>query len=420
MANHNGNVVMGANEEASRKKGHNIFPKVVSVVLAFILWFYVMNVESPINEKVFRGVPIEVILPTASELSVYSGYNATVDITVSGKRSDLNSLSIDDFHASVDASGYTQANKYSMPVSVEVPGNVTFVDKSISALSVYLDIRATADIPVQIKHTDYTIAKGLELGGDNEIEMSVNTIPVNGPKSVVETIETALVEISYGYEITSSVEASGSVQLIDKNGETVANPYVTTAVDNVNVTVPVFMTKSIDLKIGFKNGLLNDSNSDVQLSPSSVKVRGTKEALESLNEYTIHTIDEKTLDSDNEFKVPLSLPEGVTCVDGVEFVEVSIAHIGTATKSFTVSDIKVTNPGNLEYELSHDTVKVTLRGTTEAISNLNADDISLVIDLSDIDVGVGPITLPLTVKVSGTYSKSVYEIGEYNMVVTVK
>ena len=418
MADYKDSIVLTANEDAVRKKGHNILPKAVSVLLAFVLWFYVMTVESPIHEEVFRNIPVEVVLPSGGELSIYSGYNATVDVTVSGKKSVINQLSAENFKATADASSYTQAGKYSIPVNVEIPGEVSYVDKSISLLSVYLDAKATSVVPVQVKLTEYILGEGLELGAESEIEKSSNEVALSGPKSVLDTIETALVVIPCG-NVSSSIRASGNVQLLDAYGSVVSNPYVTADVDTVDVRIPVFMTKTVDLKVEFKNKLLNDSNSDVELSPSSVKVRGAVETVSSLNEYVISTIDEKALTSE-KLSIPLSLPEGVTCTDGTEAVDVAIKHVGTTTKTLAISDISVTNPSDLDYELAVNTVSVTLRGKSADIAELTAEDITLTIDLTEVKAGAGSVTLPVTVKLSGTYSKSVYELGEYNMVVTVK
>lgn len=418
MANRNDNIVLGANEDVVRKKGHNILPKIISVILAFILWFYVMTVESPVNQEVFRGIPVEVLLPSSGELSIYSGYNVTVDVTVSGKKSDLNQISAADFKATADASAYTQAGKYSVPVDVEVPGGFNLVDKSISLLSVYLDAKATSSVPVQIKLTEYVLGEGLELGGDNDIEKSVTEVFLSGPKSILDTIEAALVTIPCG-NVSSSIRASGNVQLLDAYGSVVSNPYVSVGTSTVDVRIPVFMTKEIDLNVDFKNKLLNSSNSEVEISPSVVKIRGPVETVAALESHVISTIDEKSLTSE-KLSIPLTLPEGVSCVDGTETVDVTIAHIGTATKVLSVEDIKAENPNDLKYTLSLDTVNLTLRGKTEALSEITAEDITLSVDLSEIKAGAGSVTLPIKVELSGTYAKSVYELGEYNVVVTVK
>ncbi|MBQ3183225.1 MAG: hypothetical protein IJB57_06120 [Clostridia bacterium] len=418
MADRNDNVVLGANEEAARKKGHNILPKIISVLLAFILWFYVMTVESPINQEVFRSIPIEVLLPSSGELSIYSGYNVTVDVTVSGKKSDLNQISAESFKATADATAYTQAGKYSVPVDIEVPGGFNLVDKSVNLLSVYLDAKATSSVPVQIKLTEYTLAEGLELGGDNDIEKSVSEIFLSGPKSILDTIEAALVTVPCG-NVSSSIRASGNVQLLDAYGSVVTNPYVSVGTSAVDVRIPVFMTKEIELKVDFKNKLLNSSNSKVEISPSAVKVRGSVETLSVLEHHVISTIDEKSLTAD-KLSIPLTLPEGISCVDGTEAVDVTITHTGTTTKILSVEDIKVVNPNDFKYTLSLDTVNVTLRGKTDELSKISAEDITLTVDLSELKEGAGSVTLPVKVEVSDTYAKSVYELGEYNMVVTVK
>ena len=362
---------------------------------------------------------MEVLLPAGSELSLYSGYNVTVDVTVSGKKSDLNQISADSFKATADASSYTQAGKYSVPVDIEVPGGFSLVEKSISLLSVYLDAKATASVPVQIKIPEYVLADGLEFGGDSDIEKSVTEVFLSGPKTILDTVETALVTIPPLGNVSSTVRASGNVTLIGADGEPVSNPYVSMDTSTVDVRIPVFMTKNIALKVDFKNKLLNSSNSKVEISPSTVKVRGKVETVSVLEDQVISTIDEKSLTSD-KLSIPLTLPEGMSCVDGTETVDVTIEHIGTGTKVLSVGDIKVNNPADLEYTLSLDTVNVTLRGKNDYLSKITAEDLSLTVDLSEIKAGAGSITLPIKVVVSDTYAKSVYELGEYNIVVTVR
>ena len=419
MANRYDTIVTGTNEALPQKKGHNIFSKVISVVLAFILWFYVMAVESPVNEEVFRGIPIEVVLPHNTDLSLYSGYNVTVDVTVSGKRSELNQISVSDFKAKVDASDRTQAGKYSIPIDIEVPGNFNIVDKSLSLLTVHLDAKATTTVPLHIKLTDYTIDEGLELGGEREMEKSVSEVILEGPQTVLDTIVTAQATIPCG-NVRSSVRASSGIELLNADGDVVNNPYVFANVDNVIVRIPVFMTKEIDLGVEFKHKLLNSSNSKLSVSPEKIKVRGPVESVATLEKQIVATIDEKSLDQENHLTVSLTLPEGVSCTDGTQSVDVGITHVGTTTKSYSVSNINVKNPKGLKYSLTSDSVNVTMRGKGTELARLTADDISLTIDLSDVEESSGSLTLPVTVEITDDDFKSVYEVNEYKMVVTVK
>lgn len=419
MANKNDNIVMTAQEETA-KKGHNILSKIVSVIIAFVLWFYVMAVESPINEKTFDDIPVEVTLPWASELTLYSGFNATVNVTVSGKKSELNQISSDDFKATADASGYTQAGKYSIPVTITAPEGFKVVDKSISVLSVYLDAKSTTTLPIKVELQGGVVSEeGLELGGENEITKSKNEVTLYGPKTELDKIALARVIVPLG-NVSSSIRATGmKIDLLDANNELISNPYIQPDITTIDVLVPVFATKVIDLKVNFANKLLNSSNSTVTLEPSKLKVRGSVDTLASLDEFVIGTIDEKTLTS-NKLSLSVILPDGITSVEDVTTVDVEIEHKGTDTKIISVGDIKVNNPNGLKYDISSAKEEITLRGKSEDLEKLTEEDITLTIDLSAQNKGAGSIPLPIRIKLSDTYAKSVYAVGEYKRLVTIK
>lgn len=409
MAKRDDNVVMGASEVSTGKKGHNIFPKIISVLLAFMLWFYVMTVESPTNRETFSGIPVDIVLSPNSDLTVYSGQGVEIEVTVSGKKSELNQFSAEDFKATVDARKYTQPGKYSIPVDITVPGAATVVEYP-GELSVYLDVKELKEVPVRVKLVNYFLDEGLSFD-ENEITKTPSMIPVRGPKSVLDSIEAAEVEIDCGGKVSSSISWAGKIELLDSNGNTVDNPYISADVTNVDVYIPVFATKEIALKVDFLNGLLDSSNSSVTLDPPTVKVKGTIGALKSFDEYVIHTIDEKKLTSD-KLSIPLTLPEGITAVGGENTVEVEINHRGTSTKTLSVKGINVNNPKGLSYELAKDNVTLTLRGDAEDLDKITAEDVTLSVDLSSQNAGVGSISLPIEIKLPGAYSGSVYEIGE--------
>jgi len=66
-----------------------------SVFAALILWFYVQEAESPDYKKTFSSVSVRVE-ELSSSFSVIGGGEITADITLVGKRSDLNKLKASD------------------------------------------------------------------------------------------------------------------------------------------------------------------------------------------------------------------------------------------------------------------------------------------------------------------------------------
>ena len=88
--NHTPVTELGENNAPLMHKHHAWVAKAVCVFLAFLIWLYVMQVDSPEYKEVFQSLPVELmntqILDGESGLSVYSGYGNTVDVTIIGKK----------------------------------------------------------------------------------------------------------------------------------------------------------------------------------------------------------------------------------------------------------------------------------------------------------------------------------------------
>ena len=77
---------------------NKILSMLLSVILAFALWYYVITVVSPGSTDTFYDIPVVLVGETALEergLMVTSVGNTTVDLTLSGNRSELNQLTKD-------------------------------------------------------------------------------------------------------------------------------------------------------------------------------------------------------------------------------------------------------------------------------------------------------------------------------------
>ena len=409
-------VVSNVKDIKSNAKKHGIIPKIIALLLAFVCWFYVMSVESPINEKTFKDIPITINESNSADLTVYSGTGATVDITVSGKRSDINTIKAEDFSVSVDVSSYLEPGEYSVPIKVTIPEQVTLVSKSIDKLSVYLDAKFTTKVPVVIELTDYVLGDGLELCPQSEIEKSISEVQISGPEAEVKKVVSAKASISCG-EISSSIKASSSLSLFDEAGEEVVNPLIKMAKDKVEVKIPIYTEVELPLSVDFKNKLLNSDNCEVTISPKSLHFHGPVEEFKDRTSYTINTIDEKTL-TENKLTVPIKLADKVTVSEGTENAEITISHKGTTTKNITVTNIEYQNPDGLSFTPTSDTLNVILRGTAAELEKATADNVSATVDLSKQKSGAGNVTVPVVIKISNEVT-GVYEIGEYNIGIVV-
>ena len=132
----------------------HIVPKLICVLFAFIIWIYVMTVDSPDNEEVFEDVPVTIMGTTALEnernLSIFSGYDALVDVTVRGQKSVISKYSSEDIVATVDVSKITEGGMYNLELFFDLVGDqvrITHLRKGRNDNDLFL---CTGDRPLQI------------------------------------------------------------------------------------------------------------------------------------------------------------------------------------------------------------------------------------------------------------------------------
>ena len=103
-----------------KNRSHSFLAILFSIFVALILWLYVQDAESPDYKKTFTSVEVS-MQGLSSSFSVIEGGENTVDITLIGKRSDLNKLKSADLEAYIDLSSVIQPGSYQEEVSVLVP-----------------------------------------------------------------------------------------------------------------------------------------------------------------------------------------------------------------------------------------------------------------------------------------------------------
>jgi len=389
----------------------DIFLLIISVLIAFIMWLYVMSLDNPSHEQMFTSVPIT-ILEDASPLSVYYGYNNVVDVKVLGKKSDVSKITAADITAVVDIADIDEAGRYTLPVKITVPHGLSISSQSVNTLSVYLDNRSSATVPVTAKVTSYQLAEGYEIG-ESDIRLSLNEVNVTGPESVLETIASAHAELALG-QVSNSVVIVSGLKLVDEKGQPITSTYVSMNATTVTATVPVYMYKSLPLDADYAYGYLNDTNSRMTINPPTIRVKGEVGVVGPMTKISLGAIDEKKLITDS-VQMSVNLPGDLVNVDGIEEATVHVEHIGTTTADFVVDNIRVNNPNRLNYELITKSLNVRLRGEEMYLIYLSPDDIEVVVDLSYQNTVSGTVSVAASIRLSENTSNNIYEVGDYNV-----
>ncbi len=398
-----------------KDKVKNAVAKVVSLLFAFVIWFYASGFDTSTYTKDFSQIDIDI--RNESEFSILSGSGATIDISVEGSKNIINNISADDINAYVSIKDIAQAGRYSFDIVIETPDGVSVSAKTYDKLTVYLDNTTSVSVPVKLDLIDYMIDDGYELG-ETDAEYNYESITVTGPENVLNNIEAAQLTVALGH-VTNSVTCKGTLELIDKDGNAVNNPYVKMQTSEISVYIPLYKSKSVPLSVGYKHGYYNEKNSSVEITPKEITVKGEPNEIDAIEYISLSDIDEKNIYKDGQYTMKINVPSNVENVDGITSATVNIKHIDTTTRDMVLKNITVKNPKGLRYELAANELKVTLRGPSSYLPYISAATIGANVDLSDISNSSGTVIVPVDIEINRVYSSNVYELGSYSITVKI-
>ena len=317
--------VMVADEQ--KKKSSHLFAKLLCLFAATCVWIYVMNLEATDYERTFTQIPVAVDgvtqLNADSNMSVISGYDNTVDVVISGKKSDVQKLTAEQIRASVDVSTMNVAGKFAVPVQVQPPAGFTVVNADRLTAELYLDANTERQVPVRITNLDYIVSSSYTMGAP---VLSHETVTVKGPAQVLDLIECAALEFDLG-TVTTSTTMVGTPKLEDADGVRVSNPYVRCDIKEITVEIPVTMTKEIRLVASYQVPELK-SNWMAEIRPATVTVIGDPMQLAQLEEIAVYEIAVGV--GEGEYVVGASaidLPQGIEVVDVPASITVVVRKI---------------------------------------------------------------------------------------------
>lgn len=396
-----------------KKKIFGVVPVIVCAILAVMLWYYVIQVDNDSYEETFSGVTVELAgtneLQDREGLFVYSGYNYTVNVTVSGKKTVISKYSASDIKVTADLSHIDASGEYDVALSTTLPSGMFFVRSDFDTVSVFVDEKAQVTLPVKVAVVGITKSGELDYG---DPEPEIADVVVTGPKTEVALLDHAVVNVDLNSAgiIEKTVETVRTLDAVSKQGDTVNNPYLQFSKKEVKVKIPVFATKEVPLVCSFEYGFMNADNAEITVSPAMVTIKGEPSVISRISNITVATFNEKTIVDNVKTFTGIELPES----DSYSYVDestvnVTVKQVGTATKNFIVSNIEVAS-GTNSIEISDRQINVRLRGPEEMLSQLTSADIKVTASVADYASGSGKVSVPATVEVIGKRLEGVYDV----------
>lgn len=401
-----------------------ILPMLISIVIAFCLWAYVITFVSSEREETFYDIPVsfqgEALLEDRN-LMVVSQERPAVSLTLYGNRRELNKLDSTNITIVADLSKIGEAGIHSLDYNVYYPGDIPRSAFSVQSqypnmVKVEVERRVTKDVPVNVIYegsvqTDYIADK-------ENIELDNPYVNISGPASVVDQITQAMITVNLEDKSESFIE-SYRFTLSNAQGEPVDAKMVEANIAEVSVTLYIKRVKEIKLVVDVvAGGGATEGTSQITIDPAVIKIAGNETALEDIEEINLGTINLGDLLKDTKLPFVINIPPEFENLSGRTTATVEVKFPDLVTTSIPVTTFNALNvPDGLEVEFITQELPVNVRGSKELIQKMTAENITVSVDFSN--AVAGNYTLKAIITMGEGYT-SVGAMGSYSVSATVK
>lgn len=305
----------------------NWFIITLSVLVAVVLWIYVVYEISPTYETTIKNVPVNYVRNSEAlangKLHILSKSTETVNVKIKGKRATLAKVTRDSVYCSVNMSDVDVAGTHKIPITVSFDiSGVELVSKDPYNAVVVVDKVVTEEFDIAVK------TKGMPADGFmfDSVEYSTEKIRVTGPHSIVSKIEKTNITIDITGK-TDSVNGRYKVILIDAKGNEIDDPSISRNISNVEIKCNILQIKEIPVSATLSSETTAQGKKVTAktITPQKVTVLGPRTIVESLSKLPTEEIRVSYVRDGAKVKTTLQeLPAGVRLEEDVESVEVEL------------------------------------------------------------------------------------------------
>ena len=375
--------------------------KVLSFLIAIGLWFMVINIEHPVDTRVYtqnlqvnnisalteRGLTVSNLL----ELE-----NTSVSFKVKGQRMALDRLSRykDEIFVFVDLKNVVNArtgDTITLEAQILLPKEAGDGFEILNRSPVIVEVKVEALI-----YKEFPVLFSVEGGEDEnfvlgELQILPESITVSGPESAVEQV----------VAVRCVLPVDHTVEVIDKKG--IVHPYnkagvvvngVSLSAKEVRVVAGMYQSKEVPLKVDV-GGVVAEGYAvgEMTMDPQKIMVYGDKKALKNFSVCQLPqvSVEGATKDVVETFEIEKVLPEGVRLVNGgaLAIIRIHILEQNKVTLQIPVEKIKMNGTDNdkWQYHFLEDEVRVQCTGPAEVIKDLTAEQITGTVNVALLGEG---------------------------------
>lgn len=399
--------------------------KVLSLIIAILIWLLVRNVDDPIVVRTFYEIPVSIenasYLAENLEIPLLVDGKDTVKVRVKGARSVVSKLKKEDIKAVADMTQIISKDTTPIMVPVEVTGTgISDSDITVRPRNIQVDIEKQKSVEktIAVSTGDTQPDKDYEIGN---LKANPEKVTISGPETIINKIDKVVALIDVTGRKGSNIEIKSQLKIYDKNLDELSPKQleylnIKEISDNtIRIQAQFWKVKqNVKIKAEYsgepKRGYEVDS---INLVPDTISVAGTDEALKKLEQEgnTLEIpgkyidVTDKTGDFEQNIDLSELLPEDLKLVRDLNssvIATVKILPYNSRDYEVSVTQIEADNKAeDLDLVFQDEQITIRAKAKEQDLDSLSAANIQVQIDLSGY--GEGEYEVPVTVTLPGGY-----------------
>lgn len=399
--------------------------KILSLLIAILIWVVVKNVQDPMLVKVITRIPVTIVnesyLASKLEVPLLIEGQDTVNVKVKGRESVVKELAREDFTAVADMTQIIsmETTPRMVPVKVSCEGLLDS-DISVTPGNIQVDIEKQTSVEkiIAVNTGDTVPDKNYEVG---VLKANPEKVTISGPESIVNKIDRVVAMVDVSDRKETRTELDSELKIYDKNQDELSEKQLSyldlkeIRNNKIKVTAEFWKAQNkISLKAESSGSPKHGYQvSEIKLVPDTISIAGTDEALQKLAEAgnTLEIpgsmIDVSGKSSDFEVNIDLTelLPENTKLARDLNssvIATVKILPYNSQDFELPATQIQTENiPEDMDLVFGQEKITVRLKGKDEDLKNLKPETVQMKIDLKGYKEG--EYTVPVTVTLPGGY-----------------
>lgn len=326
-----------------KKLTNNFGMKLLSLGIAIVFWFVIVNSEDPIESRTFKDIPVTVlneeqVMEREKILEVIEG--DTVDVEVEGRRSELDKLTERDFYATADLAEVSFMDTVLIRVDVPDYPDVNVTNNGENVMKLIFDDYVTERFSFKINTvgeptTGYYVGDALA---------SPNIIQISGAKTVIDKIKEVSLEVDVSGRSVDFITTAVPV-VYDMNGDVISSAKLDMQLETnaVTVNVPILASKELEIRVktvgevpeGYE--ILEEN---IAFQPETVRIAGTRDELDKLSSYITLEVDVTEQTGTIEKNIPV-LSELDSALTSLRVIDTSMVAVTIRVTPYVDKELEI-------------------------------------------------------------------------------